>query len=166
MADPTRNPIYDLAALRLNAGEWKLDAEAGLVFGVRGKAFTATSGDGYIVCKPDARHPALVHRVIWESVHGPIPHGLEVNHLNGIKHDNRIANLEVVTHADNMKHAVRIGLMTIPPPRPRATQCDEHGVERWKFRRDGRGECKECKRLWMARSRRRTGLEDSAALAG
>lgn len=52
----------------------------------------------------------MAHRLIWESVHGPIPDGMQINHINGVKHDNRISNLELVTPSENTKHAYAIGL--------------------------------------------------------
>lgn len=54
------------------------------------------------------RLSGLAHRLVWFHFNGPIPDGMEVNHRNGIKQDNRPTNLEVLTPAGNMQHAVRI----------------------------------------------------------
>jgi hypothetical protein len=51
-----------------------------------------------------------VHRLVVEAFIGEIPAGLEVNHISGQKVDNRIENLEVVTHAKNTQHAWDTGL--------------------------------------------------------
>jgi hypothetical protein len=51
-----------------------------------------------------------VHRLVVEAFIGEIPAGLEVNHISGQKVDNSIENLEVVTHAENTKHAWETGL--------------------------------------------------------
>lgn len=40
------------------------------------------------------------HRLAWLYVHGDWPTG-QIDHINGIKTDNRIANLRVVTEAQN-----------------------------------------------------------------
>lgn len=43
----------------------------------------------------------LVHRLIWQHVHGPIPDGQEIDHINGVRDDNRICNLRLVNRGQN-----------------------------------------------------------------
>jgi len=50
------------------------------------------------------------HRVVYETFIGPIEKGLEINHKNGIKDDNRLCNLEACTHSENLIHALKEGL--------------------------------------------------------
>jgi hypothetical protein len=52
----------------------------------------------------------LVHRLVAEAFMGKSH--LEVNHKNGIKHDNRLENLEFVTRKENMQHAFKSGLVS------------------------------------------------------
>lgn len=47
----------------------------------------------------------LVHRAVWEAFNGKIPDRLEVNHKNLIREDNRLENLELLTHQQNVQHA-------------------------------------------------------------
>jgi hypothetical protein len=49
------------------------------------------------------------HRFVWVYFNGRIPDGMEVNHINFDKTDNRIVNLELVSAAENMRHAVKNG---------------------------------------------------------
>ena len=49
-----------------------------------------------------------VHRIVIEAFLGPIPNGMHTNHKNGIRHDNRLSNLEVVTPGENVRHGVRM----------------------------------------------------------
>lgn len=53
----------------------------------------------------------MAHRVIWAFFNDSIPSGMTINHKNGIKTDNRIENLELVTQKENNAHARRIGLV-------------------------------------------------------
>lgn len=48
------------------------------------------------------------HRLVWIAFKGQIPEGFEVNHKDLDKHNNRLDNLELLTHSDNLKHAFRI----------------------------------------------------------
>lgn len=46
----------------------------------------------------------MSHRVIWVLVHGCFPEkGLEIDHLNYKRNDNRLSNLQIVTKTENMK---------------------------------------------------------------
>lgn len=50
----------------------------------------------------------LMHRLVVEAFLGPIPEGLQVNHKNGVRSDNRLENLEIMTAAENNLHAFRV----------------------------------------------------------
>ena len=45
-----------------------------------------------------------VHRLVMLAFVGPRPNGLDINHKNRRRDDNRLENLEYVTHAYNIKH--------------------------------------------------------------
>jgi len=51
-----------------------------------------------------------IHSLVAEAFIGPRPYGLDINHKNGIKTDNRPENLEYCTTSQNCQHAHDIGL--------------------------------------------------------
>ena len=53
------------------------------------------------------------HRVIYETFVEKIPLGKEINHLDGIKDNNKISNLQCCTHSENLKHAIDTQLLKI-----------------------------------------------------
>ena len=53
----------------------------------------------------------LVHQLVCAAFHGPKPEGRDVNHIDGVKTNNRASNLEWVTRSENHLHAYRTGLM-------------------------------------------------------
>ena len=58
----------------------------------------------------DKRIHVSAHRLVWQYLFGVIPKGMEINHKNGVKTDNRPENLEVVTPSENALHAHKLGL--------------------------------------------------------
>lgn len=89
-----------------------VDVDAGTVYGRRGAQLGSLVG-GYLRidrASTDDGHSIGVHRIVWESVNGPVPSGLEINHINGTKTDNRLVNLEAVTRRENVLHAIALGL--------------------------------------------------------
>lgn len=42
-----------------------------------------------------------VHRLVWLAFNGATPEGLQVNHINEIKTDNRLSNLNLMTPKEN-----------------------------------------------------------------
>lgn len=67
---------------------------------------------GYARLSLGGRKSFSVHQLVAEAFIGKRPAGVQVNHRNGIKTDNRAANLEYVTPSENMKHAHRTGLQS------------------------------------------------------
>lgn len=59
--------------------------------------------NGYLHIRIDGRSYRN-HRIVWEMHNGDIPAGFEIDHVNGIRHDNRIENLRLVSRSDNMKN--------------------------------------------------------------
>lgn len=67
--------------------------------------------DGYIKHQLRAAgrsYNRTVHRIMWESFCAAIPEGMQINHKNGVKNDNRLVNLEVCTPSENTAHGFRV----------------------------------------------------------
>lgn len=69
----------------------------------------ATAGtrhhQGYVRLK-FAGHTVFAHRLAWLVTHGHWPTG-EIDHINGDRADNRIANLRDVTKANNQRNRLK-----------------------------------------------------------
>ena len=64
-----------------------------------------------VVHKNSVRGTYLIHRLVAAAFIGPCPEGKEVNHIDGVKTNNRADNLEYVTSSENALHACKLGLM-------------------------------------------------------
>ena len=59
------------------------------------------------LCKNSIVKKYLVHRLVWIAFNGQIPEGYEINHLDEVKSNNRLENLNLVTHKENINFGTR-----------------------------------------------------------
>lgn len=65
-----------------------------------GKRAGTTDGKGYVRITIDRKFYGA-HRLAWMFVHGEDPEKFEIDHVNGLRADNRILNLRKVTRQQN-----------------------------------------------------------------
>ena len=103
-----------------------------------------TTPGGYGKVKLDGR-TCLAHRVAFEELVGPIPDGLQLDHLCRVRECVNPAHLEPVTASENLRRSPIVGRHPRPPSPDRCPQG--HQYDETNARRDrGRIYCKTCKR--------------------
>ena len=98
--------------------------------------------DGYARVRKDGRQ-VMLHRWAWEQVNGPIPEGMEIDHLCRNRACSEVTHLEVVTHEENVRRS-RVGQYLAE-----RTACKSgHPYTPGNTRRDSKGArvCRECAR--------------------
>lgn len=85
---------------------YEIYPETGQVWSYKSNRFIGSPNKrGYITCcivgDNGEKIDGMMHRLIWFAVNGEIPEGMQVNHINEIKNDNRISNLNLMTNEEN-----------------------------------------------------------------
>ena len=57
--------------------------------------------------KQSIRKNYYIHRLVFEAFNGQIPENMQVNHINEIKTDNRLSNLNLMTCKENINFGTR-----------------------------------------------------------
>lgn len=108
----------------------------------------SSTGYGNIPVNPPSSKSIGVHRLSYETSIGPIPDGLEIDHLCRVRHCVRPDHLEAVTHAVNLARSNSpAGLNS------RKTHCSKgHPYDGDNLRIDPNGQrkCRACHRAWAA----------------
>lgn len=73
--------------------------------GKAGSAAGTRNSHGHLICRVDYKI-YYVHRLIWLLAHGQAPPQL-IDHVNGDRSDNRLANLRPATYAQNKQNSVK-----------------------------------------------------------
>lgn len=78
---------------------WKVGSRAGRRAG-------GARTDGYCVVRVQGvQH--YVHRIVWEMHYGPIPNGMQVDHVWHNRGDNRVENLRLVDCVNNHRNKIK-----------------------------------------------------------
>ena len=105
---------------------------------------------GYCRLKMQGRS-VMAHRAVFEALIGPIPIGLQIDHLCRNRRCVNPAHLEVVTASENQRRG------TSPASRNAVKTHCEHGHplsgNNLFVRRDGRRRCRTCERVSQQRLR-------------
>lgn len=82
---------------------YRYDPETGILTNRRGRTINARNRHGYVMVKIGGRRGRLyaAHRLIWLYVHGRWPQPM-IDHINQVKHDNRLENLREATAYQNV----------------------------------------------------------------
>ena len=72
------------------------------------KRSVSLKSNGYLQCTI-FRKRFYIHRLVYEAWIGNIPNGYDIDHINGIKTDNRVSNLRAVPRSENLKHNYELG---------------------------------------------------------
>ena len=70
------------------------------------------NANGYMMCMvrkhaQNGQKSIHVHRFVWECFNGIIPYDKVIDHINDKKDDNRLCNLQLVTHQENCKKSAK-----------------------------------------------------------
>lgn len=96
--------------------------------------------DGYHAVGDGRGGLVYAHREVWTWVNGPVPEGLELDHLCRVRRCVNPAHLEVVTHAENVRRGT-VGSNT----RAKTTCPEGHPYDRTR-KSDGARLCSTCRR--------------------
>jgi hypothetical protein len=93
-----------------------------------------------------------IHRLVAEAFLGSCPDGAEVNHIDGDKTNNRLDNLEYVSHLGNMRHARRLDLLIRGERHGQSKLSDEQAQQIRDARAAGESGASVARRFGIAQS--------------
>ena len=97
------HPVYDLYAANENGEFINIIKKVPL----KGNK----KDNGYLGCSVrkygERAKKYKVHRFVWECFNGLIPEGKQIDHINDIRDDNRLCNLQLLTPQENCKKSAK-----------------------------------------------------------
>lgn len=119
----------------------------------RMKIMKQQSWKGYkkIVLRKDGkRHFYQVQHIIWEAFNGPIPPGMEIDHIDGDRSNNRLENLRAVSHLTNLLNPVTLSKRKILTDEERKERKREAARRHYQ---NHKKKCQENHRRWYSKKK-------------
>lgn len=82
---------------------------------------------GYVTVELPKKNAQLIHRLVGKAFLLNPENKPYINHINGIKNDNRVSNLEWCTPKENTIHAYKLGLQ-VQPKRQKQNQPNQKEI--------------------------------------
>lgn len=70
------------------------------------KGSTITKKHRYKIVSLCGSSHKTIHKLVWETFNGEVPQGLVIDHINNDRNDNRLENLQLLSHRDNVKKEI------------------------------------------------------------
>lgn len=156
--------IYEVSSLgRIRSLDRTVVDYRGITKRVSGKVLKpGLTNKGYCIVSlnaVDKRHTLTVHRLIANEFILNPDNKPQINHINGIKTDNRVCNLEWLTNEENMQHAIDNGLVG-KGGRKKGSKNNEMGLNKEKKRIDAPMSIEERRKLDALRKKIKRGSID------
>ena len=87
--------------------KWKNDSLASVKEKILKPSITRNGYYQVVLWKESTQKHYFVHRLVWEAFNGKIPEGIEVNHIDENPLNNKLENLNLLTHTDNINWGTR-----------------------------------------------------------
>lgn len=108
-----------------------LISNRGRISNHKGKIYeTWINHEGYeqvVLCEKGHKFVAKVHQEVAKAFIPRVEGKTIINHIDGVKTNNNVENLEWSTYSLNVKHALALGLSQTPDPVRRKVRCVESG---------------------------------------
>lgn len=95
-----------------------------------------------------------VHRLVWEALYGPIPEGLQLDHICRVRMCCNPAHLDLVTALENSQRAKPFRTVVKRVPLPDRSHCSQgHPLDGGNLiKQGGEWRCRECRRAASRKS--------------
>ena len=119
--------VDNLIRMALDEGLILADTESGILYRPNGKRVVPEMNPkGYLrfrITIHGHKCHFRVHRVVYIALHGSIPKGYHIDHINGNKQDNRGCNLQPLTDTENKRKQVAMRRENRQRPQPLLFFC-------------------------------------------